>query len=110
MLNYLATQPQRTVAQGVTLTIDTPLDALNHSFTIERGTSTAGSVAVTAVSPGQTSAEAVLDATASNAPVVKLLTVAGATTYSVQGFPLAKLIFTPTTDNGTWLVTYSGSW
>ena len=108
MLNYLATQPQRTVAQGVTLTIDTPLDALNHSFTIERGTSTAGSVAVTAVSPGQTSAEVVNDQ--NGAAVVKTLTVAGATTYSVQGFPLAKIVFTPTSDNGTWLVTYNGSW
>jgi len=110
MLNYPATQPQRTVAQGVTLTIDCPDGALNHSFSIERGTATAGSVAVTAVSPGQTSAETVLDSSNGNAAIVKTLTVAGVTSYSIQGIPLAKLVFTPTGDNGTWLVTYTGTW
>lgn len=108
MLNTVAEQKKVTVANGaIAQTVKCDPNATTHVFAIERGTATAGTVAVTAKAFEDFTAEIVTDDL--GAAITVSLGSAGASSYQINGRNLHSIIFDATGEDGTWYYQYSGS-
>lgn len=108
MLNQVDTTQELAMAQDGTVTINCDPNSVAHTFTIKANTATAGTVAVTFIPKGLTTAETLLDQY--GAAVTQNLASVTQRTYRTDGMvPLKTLVFTMTGGNGTATIIKSDS-
>jgi hypothetical protein len=81
--------------------------APNHSIAIDQGDSTSGTITVTAIAWGKTTAEPVYESDGTTPLVINLATANEPMVRSISNKSLKSIIFTPASMNGTtdWAVT-----
>jgi hypothetical protein len=105
MLHQRATTPMQTVAAGVTTSPGMDGNSVSWSVTIEAGTATTGTLAVTVKGPGSDTAETAYDA-AGNAIVYNFAS-STVQTYPFTNKPIDMLILTPSGLDGTYKYSFS---
>ena len=105
MLNQRATTATTEVAADVTTNIGTDSNMIGWSIKINKGTANSGTIALTAKSPGASTAEVVYDSY--GAAISFNAASSTAQTYYFNGQPVDMVTLTPSTLNGTYTYTFS---
>lgn len=105
MQNQRVTTPMTSVASGVTTTIPLDPNSTGWCIKLNKDTATAGTLTLTAVSPGATTAETVYDSY--GAAIVYNAASSTAQTYSFNGQPVDSVIITPAGLNGTYKYSFA---
>ena len=102
MLNSVSKSGQVTIAQDATVTVGCDPNAVEHQWTIKRGTATAGTVTVTATPIDAGTAETVYY---NGAALAHNLATTSQMTYPAMRGYLDSMTFAVTGSNGTTIIT-----